>query len=111
MRAIVGPKALVGVSTHSLQQAQEAVLDGASYIGVGPVFPSRTKTFAEFPGLELLRAVSGEIGLPAFAIGGICLDNIAQVRACGFSRVAVGSAVTESTAPADVVRELKQRLR
>jgi thiamine-phosphate pyrophosphorylase len=109
-RTIVGPDALVGRSTHSLEQAREAVLDGANYIGVGPVFPSLTKQFAEFPGLELLRAVSAEIRLPAFAIGGICAGNLAEVRACGFSRVAVGGAVTESSAPADAVRELKRRL-
>ncbi len=109
-RTIVGPDALVGVSTHSVEQAREAVLDGANYIGVGPVFPSRTKEFAQFPGLELLRAVNAEIRLPAFAIGGISADNIAEVRACGFSRVAVSCAVTESAAPGDAVRELKQRL-
>ncbi|HEY1784289.1 MAG TPA: thiamine phosphate synthase, partial [Pirellulales bacterium] len=109
-RTIVGPDALVGRSTHGLEQAREAVLDGANYIGVGPVFPSTTKQFAEFPGLELLRAVSAEIRLPAFAIGGIGTGNIAEVRACGFSRVAVSGSVSESAAPADVVRELKRRL-
>jgi thiamine-phosphate pyrophosphorylase len=109
-RTIVGPDALVGRSTHSLEQAREAVLDGANYLGVGPVFPSLTKQFAEFPGLELLRRVSAEIRLPAFAIGGICALNIEEVRGCGFSRVAVSSAVSDSAAPADAVRELKQRL-
>ena len=109
-RTIVGPGALVGVSTHSLEQAREAVLDGANYIGVGPVFPSVTKQFAQFPGLELLRAVSAEIRLPAFAIGGICAANVDQVRACGFSRIAVSGAVTASLTPAHAVRELKQRL-
>ena len=109
-RTIVGPEALVGVSTHSVEQAREAVLDGANYIGVGPVFPSATKQFAQFPGLELLRAVSAEIRLPAFAIGGICAANVDQVRACGFSRIAVSGAVSESPTPADAARELKQRL-
>ncbi|HEX4146153.1 MAG TPA: thiamine phosphate synthase [Pirellulales bacterium] len=109
-RSIVGPDALVGRSTHSLQQAREAVLDGANYIGVGPVFPSSTKQFVEFPGLELLRAVSNEIRLPAFAIGGIDAGNLADVRACGFDRVAVSGAVSKSASPADTVRELKQRL-
>jgi len=109
-RTIVGPDALVGRSTHSLEQAREAVLDGANYIGVGPVFPSLTKPFAEYPGLELLRAVSAEIRLPAFAIGGICAGNLAEVRACGFDRVAVSGAVSESLDPAAAVRELKQRL-
>ncbi|HTU24281.1 MAG TPA: thiamine phosphate synthase [Pirellulales bacterium] len=109
-RTIVGPDALVGVSTHSLEQARAAVLDGANYIGVGPVFPSGTKEFAEFPGLELLRAVRGEIRLPAFAIGGIDAGNLAAVRACGFERVAVSGAVTASAQPADAVRELKRLL-
>ena len=70
-RRIVGPESLVGVSTHSIEQARQAVLDGANYIGVGPTFPSNTKTFDQFPGLDLLRAVAAEIRLPAFAIGGI----------------------------------------
>ena len=75
-RQIVGPEALVGVSTHSIEQARQAVLDGANYIGVGPTFPSETKQFEQFPGVELLRAVAAEIRLPAFAIGGITRENV-----------------------------------
>ena len=52
-RSIVGPDMLVGVSTHSIEQARQAVLDGASYLGVGPTFPSGTKRFEQFPGVEL----------------------------------------------------------
>src|SRR5262245_25287869 len=66
-RAILGPKPLVGVSTHSIEQARQAVVDGANYIGVGPTFPSATKQFDAFTGLNLLRQVSAEIALPAFA--------------------------------------------
>ena len=91
-RAIVGPEALVGVSTHSIEQARQAVLDGANYLGVGPVFPSATKRFEHFPGVELLRQVAAEIRLPAFAIGGICRENVAEVLAAGFTRIAVGAA-------------------
>ena len=80
-RRIVGPSALVGVSTHSIQQARAAVLDGANYIGVGPTFPSGTKTFAAFTGVELLQAVQAEIRLPAFAIGGVTAANLPQVLA------------------------------
>jgi thiamine-phosphate pyrophosphorylase len=105
-RAIVGPEALVGVSTHSLAQAQQAVLDGANYLGVGPTFPSGTKHFQEFPGLELLRAVAAEIRLPVFAIGGITRENLAQVLYTGMRRIAVSGAVATATDPATVVREL-----
>ena len=98
-RRIVGPEALVGVSTHSIEQARQAVLDGANYIGVGPTFPSDTKAFEQFPGVELLRAVAAEIRLPAFAIGGISRENLAEVLAAGFTRVAVSAAVTSADDP------------
>jgi thiamine-phosphate pyrophosphorylase len=95
-RAIVGPRRLVGLSTHSIEQARQAVQTGANYIGVGPTFPSTTKAFDDFAGLHLIRAVAAEITLPAFALGGVNLENIDQIRAAGLSRVAVSAAVTES---------------
>jgi thiamine-phosphate pyrophosphorylase len=109
-RRIVGPSALVGVSTHSIEQARTAVLDGADYIGVGPTFPSETKQFTGFAGVELLRAVSAEIRLPAFAIGGITAANVGQVRAAGFTRVAVSAAVTAASDPGQAAAQLRAAL-
>ncbi|MDO4551820.1 MAG: thiamine phosphate synthase [Planctomycetia bacterium] len=94
IRTLCGPEKLIGLSTHTLSQAHNALLAGADYIGVGPTFPSSTKTFTNFPGLELLRNVAAEIRLPAFAIGGISLNNLEQVISAGFTRVAISSAVT-----------------
>jgi thiamine-phosphate pyrophosphorylase len=105
-RTIVGPDALVGVSTHSIDQARQAVLDGADYLGVGPTFPSGTKQFDRFPGTELLSAVAGEIRLPAFAIGGITLDNLPEVLSAGMRRVAVGGAVTTAHDPGAAAKAL-----
>ena len=96
----------MGVSTHSIEQARQAVLDGANYIGVGPTFPSDTKSFEHFPGLDLLRAVAAEIRLPAFAIGGITAENLADVLATGFPRIAVSAAVTAAADPAEAARQL-----
>jgi thiamine-phosphate pyrophosphorylase len=96
VRRIVGPEMLVGVSAHNIEQARQAVLDGANYIGCGPTFPSGTKHFDHFPGLDFLKAVAAEISLPAFAIGGITLENLPQVLATGFTRVAVGEAIAAS---------------
>jgi thiamine-phosphate pyrophosphorylase len=98
-RAIVGPRKLIGVSTHSTEQSRAAVLDGANYLGVGPTFPSRTKSFDAFPGLDFVRQVAAEIRLPAFAIGGITLQNVGEVIAVGVTRVAVASAVTGAAKP------------
>lgn len=105
-RTIVGPRRLVGVSTHSLEQARQAVLDGADYLGIGPTFPSGTKHFERFPGLEFVRAVAGEIRMPAFAIGGIGLDNVGQVIAAGLRRVAVSGAIAGVEDPGAVAGEL-----
>ncbi|MCA9248257.1 MAG: thiamine phosphate synthase [Planctomycetales bacterium] len=110
VRAIVGPKPLIGVSTHGIEQARRAVLDGADYIGVGPTFPSTTKSFDDFPGLEFVRQVAEEISLPAFAIGGISLEHIAEVQGAGLNRVAVGAAITQAVDPAAQVRIFRDRL-
>jgi thiamine-phosphate pyrophosphorylase len=110
VRAIVGPDALIGVSAHSIEQARQAVLDGANYLGVGPTFPSTTKHFDQFPGLDLLRAVAAEIRLPAFAIGGIDRDNLAQVLSTGVARIAVSGAVCNAADPGAAVRDLLERL-
>jgi thiamine-phosphate pyrophosphorylase len=105
-RAIVGTRLLIGVSTHNINQARAAVLDGANYLGAGPTFPSRTKEFESFAGLNYLREVAGEIRLPTFAIGGITAQNLRNVLSSGVSRVAVGAAVTQATNPSVAIHEL-----
>jgi thiamine-phosphate pyrophosphorylase len=109
-RTIVGPRGLVGVSTHSIEQARQAVLDGANYIGVGPTFPSATKSFDEFPGLDFVRQATAEISLPAFAIGGIALDNASLVLAAGATRLAVSSAIENANHPGDAARAFRALL-
>lgn len=109
-RAILGADRMIGVSTHSLDQARQAVLDGADYIGCGPTFPSETKPFDHFPGLDLLREIAAEITLPAFAIGGITAANLPAVLETGFTRIAVANAVTQASRPADAARQLLERL-
>ena len=105
-RTIVGTRMLIGVSTHNIEQARAAVLDGANYLGAGPTFASQTKSFEAFAGLDFLRSVSAEIRLPTFAIGGITTVNLPDVLATGILRVAVGSAVTGTVEPASAAREL-----
>jgi len=109
-RRIIGPSRLVGVSTHTIEQARQAVLDGADYIGVGPVFPSKTKKFSNLAGLDFVREVAAEIALPAYAIGGIDLKNLDQVLAAGARRVAVSSAVCGAENPSEAAQILCERL-
>jgi thiamine-phosphate pyrophosphorylase len=109
-RRLVGASKLIGVSTHNIKQARQAVIDGANYIGVGPVFPSTTKTFDSHVGLELIGEVAEEIKLPAFAIGGITGDNIEDVVKAGFIRVAVSAAVSAADNPMSAAKQLKSVL-
>jgi thiamine-phosphate pyrophosphorylase len=98
-RRILGPDALVGVSTHDLEQLRRAVLEGADYVGVGPTFPSTTKVFAALAGLDYVRQAVAETSLPAFALGGITAENLPQVLAAGARRVAVSAAVCRADDP------------
>lgn len=109
-RRIVGPETLIGVSTHNIEQVQQAVREGASYIGVGPTFPSETKTFAEFPGLGFVRQALAETSLPAFVLGGVTLENLGQVVAAGGRRVAVSQAICRADDPRAAARAMRMVL-
>jgi thiamine-phosphate pyrophosphorylase len=109
-RRILGAGPLIGVSTHDIGQVRQAVLDGADYLGVGPTFPSRTKTFEHFPGLEFVKQVSEETSLPAFALGGIGPDTVAEAVRAGARRVAVSAAVVQSDDPQATARLLRAAL-
>ena len=109
-RRLLGAGAILGVSTHDLDQVRRAVLDGATYLGVGPVFASKTKQFGALAGLDFVRAAMAETTLPAFAIGGIDATTIDAAVAAGVRRVAVGHAVAGSDDPRAAARVLVEGL-
>ena len=110
VRRIVGPDVLIGVSTHDRDQVRQALLDGASYIGVGPTFPSATKPLHGFAGIPFVQEAVAMTSLPAFAIGGINLDNVDQVVAAGLRRVAVSHAICKAEEPREVAAALRRVL-
>lgn len=105
-RRLAGSSLLVGVSTHSMEQALAAQDAGADYLGVGPVFATPTKPDSRPVGLELVRAAARQIQVPWVAIGGIDQSNLALVLSSGATRVAVVRAV----AAAPDVRRAAQTL-
>lgn len=104
-RRILGPHALVGLSTHSEAELRSAPPE-ADYVCVGPVWETPTKPGRPATGLGLVRAAARVEGRPWFAIGGIDPDNLAQVVEAGARRVAVVRAVTGAPDPAEAVRAL-----
>jgi thiamine-phosphate pyrophosphorylase len=110
-RRFLGSSVPIGLSTHDIGQARQAVAQGADYIGCGPTFPSSTKNFETFAGTKFLKQVSPEIALPAFAIGGITLERLDDVLEAGIGRVAVGHAIWHAVDPAKIASEFASRLR
>jgi thiamine-phosphate pyrophosphorylase len=110
VRQLVGSRMIVGVSTHNLEQAKQAVLDGADYIGVGPIFRSPTKPRDFTPGPAYARQVAAEVSIPAVAIAGITAENVDEVLATGLRAVAVAAAVTGSQDPRAAAERLKAKL-
>ena len=108
VRAIVGPEAMVGLSTHTLGQFDAALDQSVSYLAIGPVFETRTKaTGYEGLGLEPVgraaRAARAR-GIPVIAIGGITLENAPSVLAAGATTVAVIADLLADADPSNRVR-------
>lgn len=110
-RAKLGPDRIIGLSTHSVEQAAMALAKAPilSYFCIGPVFATRTKPDYVPVGLELVRAVAAlNAGLlPLFSIGGINRKNVGKVRRAGANRIVVVSDVLEALDPTAAVRELR----
>ena len=115
-RRLLRGQQVLGLSTHDLNQIEIAVAERVDYLGCGPTFPSQTKAFSQFAGLDFLAQAVGwfdkyELGRPpAFAIGGITPGNLQHVLVTGFDRIAVSSCVWNATDPAAVAAILKEKL-
>jgi thiamine-phosphate pyrophosphorylase len=111
VRETLGPHVQVGLSTHSLAQALDAERRGASMIGFGPVFPTRSKLdTAPLVGLASLREVCAVLQIPVIAIGGVNRANAADVAAAGAPLGAAISALCAAEDPESAARELHRAL-
>ena len=111
-RRLVGPEAVVGVSTHTVEQIEAAIREPITYLAVGPVFGTRTKDTG-YPaiGLDLVSAAARLAGsVPVVAIGGITLDTAASVIAAGATSVAVIGDLLATDNPMGRVTSYLQRL-
>ena len=105
-RRLVGRRLLIGVSTSSLSQAQQALRDGADYCGVGPMFATTTKHKEHIVGPDYLREYVAWGKLPHLAIGGITVERVGELLRAGGQGIAVSSIICGAIDPAAVTREL-----
>lgn len=103
-RPLLKPGMILGLSTHSVEQAKAAQAAGADYIAVGSMFPTATKPEFQLVGPALARQVRRVVHVPLIGIGGITPDNVGDVIAAGVDGVAVISAVCGSSDPAAAAR-------
>ena len=107
----LAPELLIGASTHSLQQALQAEKDGADYVNIGPIFPTKTKDgVGRSLGPKAISEISPQIKVPFTVMGGINAENIDQVLAEGARRVAMVTAITRAADIAAKVRSLKEKI-
>ncbi len=93
VRQRVGKDMIIGVSVHSVEEALEAVRNGADCLGVGAMFSTSTKTDVNILPKETLRAICDAVDIPVVAIGGIGKTNISRLAGTGVDGVALVSAI------------------
>lgn len=110
-RRLLGAGRILGVSSHSLDEAIRAEALGADYVAFGSIFPTRTKSEFTLVGLDLLRQVRQNITKPLVAIGGITLENVREVIRAGADGAAVIGAISTARDPEEATRQLLEAVR
>lgn len=111
VRRLLGPETIVGRSAGTVEEAREAVREGADYLGAGAVYTTPTKPEGDVGGLNLLRRLSEEdLPVPVFAIGGVTLETAGEVAATGIRGFAVVRAVLDAEDPEAAARDLRSHL-
>ncbi len=109
-RRLLAPGMLLGLSTHSVEQARAAQAAGADYVAVGAMYPTGTKRDFQLVGPGLVRQVRPEIRVPLIGIGGITPHNVGEVIRAGADGVAVISAVCAAPDPERVTRRFLEAI-
>jgi len=109
-RRLLGPHALLGLSTHSPCQAEAGEALRPDYLGFGPIYATGTKPDYRPVGPEKISAIAGRVQLPFFCIGGLNPDRITEIRKHGATRVCVVSHLLLAKNPAEAAREILSRL-
>lgn len=93
VRKIIGEDKILGVSVNNIEDALKAQRDGADYLGVGAIFPTKSKKDAENTSIQTLKEIKNVVNIPIVAIGGIKETNIQKLKGTNIDGVAVISAI------------------
>ena len=107
VRRRVGDSMILGISVHTVEEARQAVQDGADYLGLGAVFPTSTKMDVEQMSSETLQTICNAVDVPIVAIGGINRDNLLKLAGSGVDGVALVSAIFSAEDIESICRKLR----
>lgn len=109
-RQMIGPDKILGVSAADLTEALKAEADGADYLGVGAMYPTKTKTDADFTTRETLEEIKRSVHIPVCAIGGINEKTIPDFKGSAIDGFAIVSAIMASEEPKAAAKKLKRMI-
>lgn len=108
----LAPKLLIGASSHDVDEAREAEAAGASYVNIGPLFPTTTKEWkGAYLGMDGLKAIAAQVSIPFSVMGGIKRQHIPGLVSAGAHVIALVTAVTQADDPGQEAAELLQLIR
>jgi thiamine-phosphate pyrophosphorylase len=109
-RCLAGDRFIIGRSVHSVEEAMKAEDEGADYVQVGAIFPTRSHPGLSPAGPALLTSVAARVTIPILAVGGITAENVGQAMRAGARGVAVISTILDSPSPAAAARRLAEAM-
>ena len=109
VRSLIGPEKILGVSAKTVERGLKAEKAGADYLGIGAIFPTKTKDTA-LTSIETLKAINGAVTIPSVAIGGIKEENLVDFRGTGIAGVSIVSEIMLAEEVGKKVRSLRQKI-
>lgn len=106
-RRILGKDKIIGVSCHTLKQAQRAQKLGADYISIGPIFPTPVKPDYKATGVDLIKKIKDKIKIPFYIIGGINKSTIGGILSYGVKRVAICRALNQAKTISETIKSFR----
>lgn len=109
VRSLIGSEKILGVSAKTVERGLEAEKAGADYLGIGAIYPTKTKD-TPLTSKEMLKAINKAVTIPSVAIGGIKEDNLADFHGTGIAGVSIVSEIMRAKDVGEKVRSLRQKI-
>jgi thiamine-phosphate pyrophosphorylase len=104
----MGPGKIIGATAKTVERAKYAEAAGANYLGVGAIYPTKTKVKTKITSVETLKDILQHVNIPAVALGGLHTENLEVLHGSGANGIAVVRAIMESINPQETAKALRQ---